>query len=118
MKKLLVLTLIAAGILCACHKPEHDWNKIEYTVASGETLWTIAKEYCPEDMDVRDYIYEIKKLNNMDTDSIYEWQTLTLLTLQKDLVDMYDVVNIEQSDNGYLITLADGNGYYWEKEMN
>lgn len=121
MKKLLVLTLIAATLMCvACSKHEEDveWNTFEYTVYQGETLWEIAEEYCPEDMDKRDYIEEIKELNNMDTYALDAWQEITLLTTEKCTIDMYDIVNIEQSDNGYLITLEDGNGYYWERGMN
>ena len=43
-------------------------------VSSGDTLWTIATEEQEnnsyyEDKDVRDIIYEIKKLNNLDNNS-------------------------------------------------
>ena len=43
-------------------------------VSSGDTLWTIATEEQEnnsyyEDKDIRDIIYEIKKLNNLDNNS-------------------------------------------------
>ena len=43
-------------------------------VSSGDTLWTIATEEQEnnsyyEDKDIRDIIYEIKKINNLDKNS-------------------------------------------------
>ena len=43
-------------------------------VSSGDTLWTIATEEQEnnsyyEDKDIRDIVYEIKKLNNLDNNS-------------------------------------------------
>ena len=117
MKKLLVLTLIAATLICvACgkHETEYDCNTITYTVSPGETLWEIAEKYCPEDMDIREYIYEIEKLNDI-TGKLSVCQTITLLTTEVDLVDMYDVVDIQENDGWYTITLSDGNYYEWSK---
>lgn len=113
MKKILLI-LATICVVCACHKPTHDWNEFSYTVSQGETLWTIAEEYCPEDMDKRDYIDEIKKLNNIG-DTVYEWQELTLLTTEKCIIDMYDVVDIQENDGWVTITLSDGNYYEWYK---
>lgn len=40
-------------------------------VHSGDTLWSIAEKYC-NNTDIREYIYNIKKINNMDTSVLYE----------------------------------------------
>lgn len=40
-------------------------NYIFYTVKSTDTLWSIACEHTPENKDVRETMYEIKKLNDM-----------------------------------------------------
>ena len=32
-----------------------------------------------------------------------------------DLINMRQVVDIQSNENGLLITLEDGNGYYWER---
>lgn len=87
MRKLLLISLIAATLICvvACSKPKHDWNEFSYTVSQGETLWEIADEYCPEDMDCREYIYEVKELNNMKTSDLAVGQTITLLTTEKEI---------------------------------
>lgn len=37
-------------------------------ICGGDTLWTIADEYMPSDMDTREAIYELRSLNNMDAD--------------------------------------------------
>ena len=35
------------------------------TVQSGDTLWSIAEQYGDDSCDIREYIYNIKKINNM-----------------------------------------------------
>lgn len=40
-------------------------NIEEHTVVCGETLWSIATEYKKDGQDVREYIYEVRKLNNL-----------------------------------------------------
>ena len=37
-------------------------------ICGGDTLWTIADEYMPSDMDTREAIYELRSLNGMDAD--------------------------------------------------
>lgn len=49
-----------------------------YTVGKDETFWSIAEEYKAENEDSRQYIYNIKKLNNMNTSNIYEGQILKI----------------------------------------
>lgn len=43
---------------------------ITVTVQSGDTLWSIAQQYCDDNYDIREYIYNIKKLNNMKSSSL------------------------------------------------
>jgi LysM repeat protein len=44
-------------------------------VASGDTLWSIAKNY---EGNINEKIYEIKKINNLDTSDIYVGQELLI----------------------------------------
>lgn len=37
------------------------------TVRSGDSLWSIAREHCDKSRDIRKYIYNLKKINNMDS---------------------------------------------------
>lgn len=39
-------------------------------VDSGDTLWSIATEYCPDTQEISDYIEEIKSINNIKTNTI------------------------------------------------
>ncbi len=72
----LILILIAfICIICNSDTPtEYVFKEVQYTVSSGETLWSIAKQYCPEGMDIRDYIYRLHI-----SPEIYAGQTITIL---------------------------------------
>ncbi|MDD6919869.1 MAG: LysM peptidoglycan-binding domain-containing protein [Eubacteriales bacterium] len=39
-------------------------------VTDGETLWSIAEQYSNEDTDIREMIYEIKKINDINNSTI------------------------------------------------
>jgi len=52
-------------------------------VCSGDTLWSIAEELQKnneyyENMDIRDIIYDIKNINNLESSNIYENQELMI----------------------------------------
>lgn len=51
---------------------------ITYTITKGDTLWSIAKEYTSNTKDIRQTIYEIEKLNNLDNATIYAGQTIQI----------------------------------------
>ena len=38
---------------------------------TGDTLWGIAEEYCPEGKDIREYIHETMELNGLKTSEIH-----------------------------------------------
>lgn len=66
----LLITLFSTSIA----KTNTEAETISYTVCKGDSLWTIAKEYKVDNKDIRQYIYELKKLNNITTSNIYEGQ--------------------------------------------
>lgn len=51
---------------------------IEIQVESGDTLWTIADEYMPDDMDIREAVYMICDTNDVDANTLYAGQTLSI----------------------------------------
>lgn len=48
------------------------------TVESGDTLWSIASEYGSNRNDVRQLIYEISNLNELESSEIYIGQQLLI----------------------------------------
>ncbi|ATF13996.1 MULTISPECIES: LysM peptidoglycan-binding domain-containing protein [Brevibacillus] len=58
--------------------PMEEPQGIEVTVQSGDSLWSLAVQYNTDQMDVRDYIIEIKDANGLESNRIYPGQTLIL----------------------------------------
>lgn len=50
----------------------------DYTVSAGETLWDIAEENKQDGQDVREYVYQLRELNNIDC-IIYPGQTIKII---------------------------------------
>ena len=59
-------------------KPEDNYIIREYTVEAGNTLWQIASENKAKNEDIRQYIEDIKQLNQMTSTDIYKGQTLLI----------------------------------------
>ena len=53
---------------------------VQIEVRDGDTLWALAKEYGPQDMDVRSVIYEICRLNGITAGSLQAGQYITIPT--------------------------------------
>ena len=47
-------------------------------VNSGDTLWSIAEKYGSDSIDIRDYIYNIREINNLDSSNLYENTTILI----------------------------------------
>ena len=75
----IIIFLLIALFNISVAKSNEEAEIISYTVGNGETLWSIAEEYKAENEDPRQYIYDIKKLNNMDNSNIYEGQILQII---------------------------------------
>lgn len=50
----------------------------EFVVSGGDSLWSIALDHKPVNMDTREYIEQIKQLNLMETSDIQTGQVLSL----------------------------------------
>lgn len=75
---ILIFLLIGLFNISIANTDKKEAEIIDYTITPGETLWSIAGEYTPNSKDVRETIYEIKKLNNMTTSNIYAGQTIKI----------------------------------------
>ena len=51
----------------------------DYIVGQGDTLWSIATEYKREKQDIREYVYQLAELNNIDNCLIYPGQTIKII---------------------------------------
>ncbi|WP_181438844.1 LysM peptidoglycan-binding domain-containing protein [Paenibacillus sambharensis] len=45
-------------------------NELAVTVASGDTLWSMAQSYAPEGADIRQFVYLLKKRNLLADSSL------------------------------------------------
>lgn len=78
---IMIIVVGVSGILVvnASNKTEDTECTRYYTsicVDSNDTLWSIAKEYHPENCDITRYISDIRAINNMSSDTIYAGQNL------------------------------------------
>lgn len=56
-----------------------EWREELYTVERGDSLWTISRKYCPDNVDPREWIDEIRVLNRLPDATIYPGQRLIVL---------------------------------------
>ncbi|CAH0121151.1 MULTISPECIES: LysM peptidoglycan-binding domain-containing protein [unclassified Paenibacillus] len=79
-----LLLLTSFGIVKAFASSDDDEWAFESTpakqiiVTQGETMWSIAKRYKPERMDIRNYIEDMKKLNHKRTSAIQAGELLSI----------------------------------------
>jgi len=74
MRKGLIALLVIIVLIIAIrlsNKEEKGYELTNYIVRSGDTLWSIAEKYAPEEMDIREYIYFIEEDNSIENKSIY-----------------------------------------------
>lgn len=78
MKERAIFVVTSILIVCLCMsffmlRPEsvetYATNPC-HAVSYGDTLWSIAKEYKSENESTRDFVYEIRKINNLKTSEI------------------------------------------------
>ena len=75
---ILVFLFIGVVNISVANTNKKEAEYIDYTITKGETLWSIAREYTPDNKDIRQTIYEIKQINNMQTSNVYENQTIKI----------------------------------------
>ncbi len=67
----LILNFIILGVLFPSRtSADFEADPIQITVRRGDSLWSIAEEYCPEGKDLRNFVYEIKKENSLSGSSL------------------------------------------------
>ena len=72
-----LILLIKAGISLLLSK--NEVNTEEYVVIEGQTLWDIATENKKDGQDIREYVYQLRELNNIDDCIIRPGQELKII---------------------------------------
>lgn len=68
MKKLTIAIIaITATIILHSTTNNTPTDTTQYIIKSNDTLWSIAKEHKPGSMRYDTYIYQIQKINNIDS---------------------------------------------------
>ena len=85
MKGAAIGLLIAVGVLASGytyinhHTEEHRFTyRYDYTVKSGDTLWDISAQHVGSDEDIREYMYNLKGINDSDLSNLKAGQVITL----------------------------------------
>lgn len=79
-------SIVFGTIFSAAQNQHPEAPKYKYyksiTIEHGDTLWSIADEYCGKECSTKEYVEELKELNSLTSDTIYAGQHL--------LVSYYD----------------------------
>lgn len=70
------LVIIITTLICTM--AVYGYKEVQYKtiqVDRGDTLWSIAEKYSGNS-DIRKYIYEVKKVNNLPSSQIFEGDEL------------------------------------------
>lgn len=60
--------VIVHGNVVSASSPDQDKVYTSVRVNSGDSLWSIAAEYCDDSDDISDYIDELKQMNNIQNE--------------------------------------------------
>lgn len=61
-----------------------EWHEEIYRIKAGDSLWTIAGTYCPESVDRREWIEEVRGLNGLQGSVVRAGQEIIVLTPAKE----------------------------------
>lgn len=70
IKRLTIVIFIAVSIYAVftrLNEKQINYTEAEYTIRAGDTLWSIAEENANECQDLREYVYQLKQANNIDS---------------------------------------------------
>lgn len=81
----IIAGLLAIGVLTASfsayshmtEKPKYQ-IRYDYTVRYGDTLWDLAAKNSPDDMDIREYMFNLHQINGENITDIKPGQVITL----------------------------------------
>ena len=76
-------SIVCGSIFSSAKDPATDIPQYKYyksiTIEQGDSLWSIAEEYCTDAYEnTQDYIDELKELNGLTSETIHEGQHLVV----------------------------------------
>lgn len=74
----LTILLIILYVLFSNVIAKEERELVDYTVCQNDTIWSIAKEHKEEDEDIREYVYEIQKINNLVNKDLSDGQVIKI----------------------------------------
>ncbi len=77
------ISLIIMGIVFVSNDSTSSNNMEKYLqvqVSRGDTLWNLAHKHNTNREDIRSIVYQIKKINDLETAEIYPGQTILIPT--------------------------------------
>lgn len=74
----LLISFIFFGLISPRNTNADFETLIEVTVRTGDSLWSIAEVHCPEDEDIRNFVYRIKKENSLKSSTLSIGQKLLI----------------------------------------
>lgn len=77
---LMAIGILVTGLTTYSHLTEKPKYQIryDYRVRYGDTLWDIAAKNAPDDMDIREYLHNLYKINGADIVNLKPGQVITL----------------------------------------
>jgi len=79
---IIMFLIICSGIIIANAAVSDDAKSDQFkyytsiNIEKGDTLWSIASEYVSGTKTISNYVNELKEINNLQTDCIYQGQNL------------------------------------------
>lgn len=73
-----ILTIVVITLFSKCSATKKVETE-EITVSAGDTLWSIACEYKKSGQDVREYLYNVRELNELNDCIIYPGQVIKII---------------------------------------
>lgn len=77
---LVLVSILVLNVAFQETMDKHEWQEDVYRVRAGDSLWTISEDYCPHGVDCREWIAEIKTLNQLSDSMVHPGQELIVLT--------------------------------------
>ena len=78
----LLILFTSVSVIISAASIDKPISYTNFVVHKGDTLWSIAKQYVPKSMDIRDYIKEIEKVNPIDNSFLAEGREIILPDLK------------------------------------